>query len=330
MRLKGLNDDGHNTENDLAMVLKIVSRIYNNNEDFIFVMKFLYETFKETNTYQNWFLDRFENSLGSISAPLVDDIGIWEEVNDESISIKKVIVAIANPEGSRQRCDYNIQIDPAYSFLEGEILSWIEGHFRESKKDRVNEEDLRIHTIEGNPNRESLLAELGYEAGGISGYLRLRPMDLPIPDSDCPKGFEIRSIRGRSDYDQLTSAVRAIFGHGEWFNAEAYEEFTCHSFYRQDLDLVAVTPDGTFASFCTFRVDPISRITSLEPMGTLPNFRRLGLAKALIYEGLKRAMKYRPSLFYIGGAANTPAANHLYDSVGFTIKYADLCWHKKI
>lgn len=189
---------------------------------------------------------------------------------------------------------------------------------------------MRIHTIEENSTRESLLVELGYKEGAISGYLRLRPMDLPIPDSNCPKGFEIRSIRGRSDYDQLMSVTRLVFGHGEWLNAEVYEGIMRCSFYKQDLDLVTVTTDGTFASFCTFRVDPISRITSLEPMGTHPNYRRRGLAKALIYEGLRRAMKYNPSLFYIGGAADTPAANRLNDSVGFSEKYAYHCWHKEI
>lgn len=314
---------------DLAMVRKVVSRIYNNNEDFTSAMRFLYESFKRTNSYQNWFPDRFENSLDKGSVPLVDDIRIWEEVNDEAIPTKMTIVAMANPEGSRERSDYFIQIDPAYSFLEREILEWIEGHFLKSKKDRVNREKLKIHTIEGNSTRESLLTELGYKEGEISGYLRLRPVVLSIPDSDCPKGFEIRSIRGRSDYDQLMSATRLVFGHGEWLNAELYEGITRRSFYKQDLDLVAVTPDGTFASFCTFRIDPISRITSLEPMGTLPNYRRRGLAKALIYEGLERSMKYNPSLFYIG-AADTPAANRLYDSVGFTVKFAYHCWQKEI
>jgi len=65
-------------------------------------------------------------------------------------------------------------------------------------------------------------------------------------------------------------------------------------------------------------------------MATHPNFRKLGLAKLLIYEGLRRAMKYDPAFFYIGGAANTPAANRLYDSVGFTEKLAEETWYKEI
>jgi ribosomal protein S18 acetylase RimI-like enzyme len=77
-------------------------------------------------------------------------------------------------------------------------------------------------------------------------------------------------------------------------------------------------------------MDPVSRITSFEPMGTHPSYRGLGLAKVLIFEGLKRDMKYNPALFYIGGAANTPAANRLYDSVGFAQKLAEDCWNKEI
>jgi len=307
--------------------MKIVSRAYDSDEDFTSVVTFLHETFKKTNSCQNWFPDRFENSHRSGgNVQWVDDIRIWEDVNEVKRS-RKGIVAVANPESP---FDYFIQIDPTYSFLEQEILEWIEKHCLERKKDPVKKQKLRIHTIDGNPARELLLAELGYQKGEIAGYLRLRPVDLPIPDADYPERYEIRSIAGKSDYNQLTTVIRLVFGHGEWFNAEVYEEITRCSFYKQDLDLVAVAPDGTFASFCTFRMDPISRITDLEPMGTHPNHRRLGLAKALIFEGFKLAMKYNPTLFYIGGAANTLAANRLYDSVGFTEKFVEHCWQKKL
>jgi len=307
--------------------MKIVSRVYNSDEDFTPVMTFLCETFKKTKSYQNWFPDRFENShKGGGDVRWVDDIRIWEETNGSSTPSEKKIIALANPESPT---DYFIQIDPAYSFLDQEILEWIEKHCKKKKKDAHKKEKLRIHTIEGNSARESLLSELDYKKGEISGYLRLRPIDLPIPPIGHCESYEIRSIKGKSDYDQLASVTRLVFGHGEWFNAEVYEEITRCSFYKQDLDLVAVAPDGTFASFCTVRIDPASRITNLEPVGTHPNHRKLGLAKALIFEGLRRALKYNPSLFYVG-AANTPAANRLYESAGYTDKMAEYCWLKEI
>jgi ribosomal protein S18 acetylase RimI-like enzyme len=253
----------------------------------------------------------------------IGDIRVWEKADDAASS--KQIVALANPESSS---DYFIQINPAYSFLEREILKWIEKHCSE-KKDQNKKERLNLHTIEGNSSRELLLANLGYQRRERYGYLRLRSPDLPIPKIDSPIGYEIRSIK-KSEYAQLAAVTRLVFGHGEWFNAEIIKVIASCSFYKQDLDLVAIAPDGTIASFCTFRMDPRSKITSLEPMGTHPNYRGQGLAKTLICEGLSRAMKYKPALFYIGGAADNPAANRLYDSVGFTKKLAEYCWHKEI
>lgn len=306
--------------------MKTVSRAYNSDEDLKSVMTFLREVFNETNSYQNWFPDRFENSHeGGGSVHWVGDIRIWEEIDDKSTPSRK-IVALANPESPN---DYFIQINPAYSFLEREIFEWIERHRLEKKENANKKEKLGIHTIEGNSVRELLLSELGYKKGETSMYLRLRPADLPVPDVRCPESYKIRSVKGRSDYDHLASVIRLVFGHGEWFNAEIYEGITRCSFYKQDLDLVAVAPNGTFASFCTLRIDPISKITNLEPVGTHPDYRKLGLAKALIFEGLRRAVRYNPALFYVG-AANTPAANRLYDSVGYTEKLAEYCWFKEI
>ncbi|MFX0015530.1 MAG: GNAT family N-acetyltransferase [Promethearchaeota archaeon] len=298
--------------------MQIVSRPYNIDEDFTSVMTFLYEIFKKTNSYQNWFPDRFENNHDDYKA----DIRIWEEKTDSKI------VAVANPETSNI---YYIQIDPTYNFLEQEIVKWIEKHFMAKKKDIETKGKLIIKTVEGNPTRESLLAELGYQkAEKIDCYVRIRPKDMPVPEIECPEGIEIRNVKGEADYEQLARLIRLIFGHGEWFTPEILEGIARCSFYKQDLDLVAVSEDGTFASFCMFRVDPMSKITQLEPMATHPNFRKLGLAKTLIYEGLRRAMKYDPLFFYIGGAANTPAANRLYDSVGFVEKLAEYTWYKGI
>jgi hypothetical protein len=39
---------------------------------------------------------------------------------------------------------------------------------------------------------------------------------------------------------------------------------------------------------------------------------------------------YDPKLVYISGAANTPAANRLYDSTGFTIRHDFYYWNKTV
>jgi GNAT superfamily N-acetyltransferase len=65
-------------------------------------------------------------------------------------------------------------------------------------------------------------------------------------------------------------------------------------------------------------------------MGTLPAHRRRGLAKAIIVEGLRRLRKYDPLLLYLGGAADTPEANRLYEVTGYSGSLRYYYWHKTI
>jgi len=71
-------------------------------------------------------------------------------------------------------------------------------------------------------------------------------------------------------------------------------------------------------------------MAELEPVGTHPDYRRLGLAGSVICEGLCRLQKYHPSLICILGAAMSEAANGLYESVGFTEKTAVHLWRKRL
>jgi GNAT superfamily N-acetyltransferase len=285
-------------------------------------MQFLGDLFEKTQSYENWFPDRFENSSDNRE----DGIRVWEEHSGQSSPIQRKIVALATRDSPR---DFFLSVDPDYRYLEREMIEWIEQHFRKGKRDEQTKKKLRINILEGNPKREALLTDLGFRNDQVYGYYRIRNAALPLPDHECPEGFEIRSIK-RTEFDQQASLIRRVFGHGEWFTAEVLEWLANCSFYREELDLVAVTPEGTIASFCTFRLDPTSKIISLEPMGTNPDYRRLGLGKAIMTEGIKRSMKYGPPFFYIDGAANTSAANRLYDETGFNEKYAIYSWVKVV
>jgi ribosomal protein S18 acetylase RimI-like enzyme len=119
-------------------------------------------------------------------------------------------------------------------------------------------------------------------------------------------------------------------GHGKSFTADTLEGLAQGSFYIRELDLVVEAPNGAIASFCTFRIDPVSRATELEPIGTHPDYRRRGLGKALIFEGMRLLKKYDPLNLYIDGAADNPGANHLYESTGFEKKGTYYFWSKVV
>ena len=297
--------------------MPILSRGYTPDPDFPKIQRFLFEIHKETGTFQNWLPSRFENN----HLDHVEDIMIWED------KAQGRIMAVANPE---TKTLYFIQIRPGHPSLLETVIRWIEAHTATKKPDPAKEQKIHIINLEGDREREAALRRRGFERGPVYGVLRVRDLDAPIPDAPAPEGFTIRAVQGREDFEKLAANIRTIFGHGEWFTADTLEGIARGSFYIRDLDLVAEAPDGSIASFCTFRVDPVSRATELEPMGTHPDYRGLGLAKSLISEGMRRLKKYDPLLLYIDGAADNPGANRLYEATGFEKKGTYYYWSKMI
>jgi ribosomal protein S18 acetylase RimI-like enzyme len=298
--------------------MTITSRGYTPDLDLQKIQEFLFEVHLETGTFQNWLPTRFENShLGR-----VEDIRVWEEEGS-----RRRIMAVAIREG---KTNYFINIRPGHPALLDEAIQWIEAHSASKKQDPAEEQKINIINLEGDPEREAALRRQGFELGPVYGILRVRDLDAPIPDAPLPEGFEIRAVQGREDFEKLAANIRIVFGHGEWFTADTLEGIARGSFYIRELDLVAEAPDGAIASFCTFRIDPVSRATELEPMGTHPDYRRRGLGKALIFEGMRLLKKYDPLNLYIDGAADNPRANRLYEATGFEKKGTYYHWSKVI
>jgi ribosomal protein S18 acetylase RimI-like enzyme len=299
--------------------MPISSRGYTPDADFPQIQRFLFEVHKETGTFQNWLPSRFENN----HLDHIEDIRIWEETDGG----ERRVMAVANPE---TKTIYFIQIRPGHPTLLDEAIQWIEAHLVSKKKAPTEEQKIHIINLKGDREREAALLKRGFQRGKIYGVLRVRDLEAPIPDASTPEGFQIRSVRGREDFEKLAANIRIVFGHGEWFTADTLEGIARGSFYIRDLDLVVEAPDGSIASFCTFRVDPVSRATELEPMATHPDYRGLGLAKALISEGMRRLKDHDPLLLYIDGAADNTAANRLFRATGFEKKGTYYYWSKMI
>ncbi|MBM3292264.1 GNAT family N-acetyltransferase [Candidatus Bathyarchaeota archaeon] len=297
--------------------MQIYSREYQHNNDFEAVMHFLRESYSTTKSFQNWLPTRFENNSRE------KGIQIWLDATEK----KEKIIALSNPE---EKFRYFIQLNPNYQFLFKEILHWIEKNCINQKQNADEKQTLSIINLESSLNREEELKKQGFQKEKIYGILRLRNLNSPIPNFSIPNGYEIRSVNPSTDFEELAKAVRIVFNHGEWFNKEILQVISRASFYHKELDLVMVNKKGKIASFCTFRFDAPSGITELEPMGTLPEYRRKGLAKALLCEGFRRLQKYNPKLLYIDGAADTPEANRLYEVTGFTETQNYYFWNKII
>lgn len=312
------------------MTLKMRSFTWKN--DFELARAFLILTYNLTHSFQNWIPSMFENiKFGPCGRAYQDEedeyIKIWENSDNPDISAVSKIVAITfcKPSG-----DCWIQIHPSHRFSEKEIVLWLEEQRRRSKGNRNIELNLRFRVDETDKKRIAFLRELAYQDLGLEEYNRKRPVDKLIPDCQPPPGFTIRSADIEQDYAQYKKTQATVFPHCRYMTKKTARIYTKASFYNKDLDLVAVDSHGEFAAFCTARMDPVSRMAEFEPVGTHPRYRKLGLARSVICEGLRRLKKYHPSSLSILGAATSEAASRLYDSVGFSEKTEVHLWQKKL
>ncbi len=89
--------------------------------------------------------------------------------------------------------------------------------------------------------------------------------------------------------------------------------------YHRDLDVVAVAPDGVIAAYVNGWIDPVNRIGDFGPVGARPAYRRQGLTRAALLEGMRRMRARGMDRACIStGVSNTPA-RRLYESIGFKI-----------
>ena len=145
-----------------------------------------------------------------------------------------------------------------------------------------------------------------------------------------PEGFVIRPVAGDHEISTRASAHREAFAPSR-FTDELYLRLRRHWHeYNPELDLAAVAPDGTIASYCICWLDPVNKIGEFEPVGTRPAYQRQGLARAVLLEGL-RCMKAAgmETAFVATGHAN-PGAQKLYESTGFRVSNRDWEYIKQL
>lgn len=300
--------------------MPIVMRDFVWSEDFELVHSFLLKLYNITSKLHNWVPTRFENRRVGPCGTL------YQDKEDQEVKIwmdNKKIIAVTILEDH----DFYINIHPDYKFTELEIIQWAQ---EERKKAGDQNNTLNIPTHESDDKRIKLLEKLGFINTGFVCYSRIRPFDLEIPDYNLPEGYEVRQLDMEIDFLKYREVISSVFKHCKQMTEESTRMLTKATFYNPDLDLVVVAPDGSFAAFCTIRLETERVIAEFEPVGTHPDHRKLGLAKAVMLEGLKRLENYQPTVICIPDAAATAGANKLYDSLGFTEKEEVQIWQIRL
>jgi ribosomal protein S18 acetylase RimI-like enzyme len=251
------------------------------------------------------------------------EVRLWETDDGE-------LVGVVHPEGGigpvEDERDVFLEIHPAYRHLENEMLDWAETDHLARRPAGRRPWRLKATIYDYDVERARLLARRGYRHVDLVGYKRRCDLQRPIPPGVLPSGYAIRPV-AEDEMGAWANVVGAAFDT-PWNTAERCRIWLRAPTNRRDLNLVAVAPDAAFASLAIAWLDEANQIGMFEPVGTHPEHRRLGLARAVLCEGLRRLRALGASMAYVGCGTGEDVAG-LYRSAGFTEFDEEHQWQKE-
>jgi len=308
--------------------METVMRAYRYEDDYWRIRDFLREVFRLNGQRElSWQVYRFDycrwHAYENVEKLRIEEVVfIWETADGR-------IAAVLNPEG---KGDVFLQVHPGLRTqkLEEEMLIVAEGHLAIPEPN--GRWRLRVWANELDTLRQGILTRRGYTKGDGPEHQRRRPMSMPIPEVPVPAGYTVRALGDVEELPARSLVSRKAFHPDEPYDRykgwDWYHNIQRVPLYRRDLDIVAVAPNGEFASFCTVWFDDVNRTGAFEPVGTAPEHQRRGLGKAVMCEGLRRLKRMGATMAYVG--SYSPAAHALYSSVGFTEYDLSYPWVKEL
>ncbi len=281
-------------------------------DDLVKVRDFIVRTQSLLRQPNSWGIDRWEfvpfcqETKNGTLEQWLNRIGIWEHENGE-------IVAVACDDG-----DAYFLLDtwePGDTLMQ-EMFEYAENHLLFSEPGRrFTRNALAI------PARmkglECIAASRGYVREPQEDIMLSMELDQHY-DVILPLGFVIKDGHEVDDRKKAMGHIRA-FDYEGTDKAKAtmlhYGNIRNAPDYRAELDLFILNPAGEVVSFCGLWYDEVNHIAILEPVGTHIDYRRRGLGKAVIYEGLNRLRSLGVREVYVG------SGQPFYRSIGLQKEY---------
>jgi ribosomal protein S18 acetylase RimI-like enzyme len=137
------------------------------------------------------------------------------------------------------------------------------------------------------------------------------------PPVEPPAGFRLRTVEAE-DFSARVELHRTVWAPSS-VTEESYRDVQAAWPYRPDLDCIAEAADGRLAAYCLAWLDPDNGVGEFEPVGTHPDFRRLGLGSAVCRFALRRLQQVdaTQAIVYAVVDPSNPGAKALYQSIGF-------------
>ncbi|NDJ61045.1 MAG: GNAT family N-acetyltransferase [Chloroflexi bacterium] len=232
-------------------------------------------------------------------------------------------------------CGFDLQIHPDWlaAAFEADLLAQSEDLARAWKDRRAADDEpceaVEVDLFDCDERRIAWALAHGFtpaetpdNAITVRALRALEETSAPLPD-----GFTVRSTTGIEEAAALAEVHSRSFD-SDWTAAE-YARVMRSPGYDAEREWIVVAPDGRFAAFCIYWVDTVNKSGYFEPVGTHADFRRLGLARALMVAVMRRMQALGLTTVQVNHDMDNPASTKLYEGLGFARQHTVTIYSKR-
>lgn len=290
--------------------MDITLRAYEHNKDFDAVSSFLINTYIPKR-YPNWPQARWEymHYHPNLDQSSLRKIGVWEDSGK--------IIGVAHYEAGLGEAHF--ELNPNYSYLIHDMLKYSEEHLFAVSDD--GKRNLRIFINDFNSEFRSIAESRGYIREDWSDWQSEFVIPHPFPAAPLPPGYKIISLADENDLYKIDRCLWRGFNHpGEppCDGVEGRRLMQSAPNFSKELNIVAAAPDGQFVAYAGTWYDNANKVAMVEPVATDPDFRRMGLGRAAVLEGIRRCGELGAKTAIVG------SDQEFYLSFGFRRLFARL------
>lgn len=214
---------------------------------------------------------------------------------------------------------------PEYTYLKKDILLYA--------KDNLSKDgEFGVIIRDSDLEFQDIAAGLGFVATQEKEFDSFFYLDKTSTAYDLPEGFHITTMKETFDLYQYRRVLYRGFNHelngeGELKFSEEEEQESKKAMLRPNVDLnlkvAVVAPDGNFVSYCGMWYDKDAGFAVIEPVATDPDYRKMGLGKAAVLEGIRRVGELGAKKVLVG------SRKQFYYSIGLRPFSTFTLWKEK-
>jgi ribosomal protein S18 acetylase RimI-like enzyme len=262
-------------------------------------------------TYTRW---DWMTTHGYLDTSAVGKIGLWEYEGE--------IVGVATFD-CRLGQAFCLAF-PEYAYLKNEILQY-------ASENLSKDGEFGVMIADTDLEFQDIAASLGFVATEEKESDAIFYLDKTSTAYNLPDGFHITSMKETYDLYQYGRVLWKGFNHelkgeGEFQGSKEDDQERGEEMIRPNVDLslkvAVVSPDGNFVSYCGMWYDPEAGYAVIEPVATDPDYRKMGLGKAAVLEGIRRVGELGAKTALVG------SSQQFYYSIGLRPFSTTTLWRK--